>query len=335
MRLPLMRPLGEQVVVITGASSGIGRCASLHLARQGARVVAFARGRDALASLVREIQEAGGDAIHVTGDVSDPDDVDRLAEVAVARYGRIDTWVNNASLFIQGAVVDIEPHEFRRLIEVNLLGSIYGSRRAVLQMLSQSPPGGVVIQISSIVGERGPAWFSPYAASKRGMVGFTESLRTELWETDVEVATLYLPSIDTPIYQHARGKFGTIPTPAPPVYDPSVAAEAIADLAVKPRARRHVGWFHWLYTAPDRLSPGLGDWFLHRTRKFTLGDRPAGRDNIDGPTSDFGGEIRGGWGREGWRGFTWRNLARHLPPEPFVAAAVVGLAGAFVVKKLL
>lgn len=333
-----MRPLSEQVVVVTGASSGIGRCAALHLGRQGARIVAFARGGEALESLVRGIHDGGGEAIHVTGDVSNPDDIDRLAEAAVARYGRIDTWVNNASLFIQGAVVDIEPHEFRRLIEVNLLGAIYGSRRAALQMLGQSPPEGVVIQVSSIVGERGPAWFSPYAASKRGLVGFTESLRTELWETEVEVATLYLPSMDTPIYQHARGKFGTAPTPAPPVYDPTVAAEAIADLAVKPRARRHVGWFHWLYTAPDRLSPVLGDWFLHRTRGFTLGDDPAGPDNIDGPTSRLGGEIRGGWGRKGWRGFTWGNLVRHVPREPFLVAAaagVVGVVGAFAAKKLL
>lgn len=331
-----MRPLSEQVVVITGASSGIGRCAALHLASRGARIVAFARGCEALESLVREIGDRGGDAIHVTGDVADPDDIDRLAEAAVARYGRIDTWVNNASVFIQGGVVDLEPYEFRRVIEVNLLGAIYGSRRAVLQMLEQSPAEGVVIQVSSIVGERGPAWFSPYAASKRGLVGFSESLRTELWETDVEVATLYLPSVDTPIYQHARGKFGTMPTPAPPVYDPTVAARAIADLAGRPRSRRHIGWFHWLYTAPDRLSPVLGDWFLHRTRNFTLGDQPTGPDNIDGPTSHLGSAIRGGWGRKGWRGFTWSNLAGNVPREPFVAAAlagVVGIAGGWLLKR--
>lgn len=319
-----MRPLHEQTIVITGASSGIGRCTALYLAARGARVVAFARGREALESLVREVRDTGGEAMAVAGDVSDPGDVDRLAEAAVSRYGRIDTWVNNASVFIQGNVWDLEPEEMRRVVEVNLLGAMYGSRRAALQMLAQDPAEGVIVQVSSIVGERGPAYFSPYAASKRGLTGFSESLRTELWDTGIEVATLYLPSMDTPIYQHARGKFGTMPHPAPPVYDPVRGAEAIAELAVEPEVRRYIGWFHWLYTAPHRISPALGDWFLHRTRNFATSDDPAGPDNIDHHARELGTAIRGGWGNQGWRGFTLTRFVRDVPAETLLGAAAAG-----------
>lgn len=319
-----MKPLHDQVVVITGASSGIGRLTALHFARQGARVVVFARGEEALGSLVEEIRADGGEAIMVTGDVSSPTDIDRLADAAVDRFGRIDTWVNNAAVYIQGRVWDLDPEEIRRVVEVNLLGAMYGSRRAVLQMRRQEPAEGVIIQVSSIVGERGPAFFSPYAAAKRGLSGFTESLRTELWETGVEIATLYLPSMDTPIFQHARGKFGTTPHPAPPVYDPMRAAEAIAEMATEPELRRHIGWFHWLHAAPHRISPVLGDWFLHRTRNFAMSDEPAGPDNLDGPTEHLGTAIRGGWGGEGWRGFTVREIVRNLPAESLLGAAAAG-----------
>lgn len=326
--LACMRPLEDQVVVITGASSGIGRCTAEYLAARGARVVAMARGEDALNEVVEGIRERGGTAVAVAGDVSNPADVDRLADAAVSRFGRIDTWVNNAALFIQAEVKDIEPEEFRRVIEVNLLGAMYGSRAAVLRMREQQPPGGVIIQISSIVGERGPAYFSPYAASKRGLSGFNESLRTELWGSGIQVATLYLPAVDTPIYQHARAKLGTMPRPAPPVSDPLSAAQAVAELAVEPRVRRYIGWFHWLYSAPHFISPRLGDWFLHRTRGFTVSDMPAGADNLDGHSDRLGTAIRGGWGREGWRGFTIRGIAENLPTESLLAAALTGFVAA-------
>lgn len=327
-----MKALEEQVVVITGASSGIGRCTAQHLADRGARVVVMARSGEALASLVEGIRHRGGEALAVTGDVTSPADIERLAEAAVDRFGRIDTWVNNAAVFIQGMVVDLAPEEMRQVVEVNLLGAMYGSRTAALRMRRQDPPGGVIVQVSSIVGERGPAYFSPYAAAKHGLSGFNESLRTELWGTDIKVATLYLPSMDTPIYQHARAKFGTRPRPAPPVYDPMRAAEAIAHLAVSPEPRRHIGWFHLLYTAPHRISPVLGDWFLHRTRGFTTSDEPAGPDNLDGHTDHLGSAIRGGWGRAGWRGFTLRRIVRSVPVESLLAAAITGFLTASLLR---
>lgn len=326
-----MKSLSDQVVIITGASSGIGRCTAEYVAARGARVVAMARGAEALRSVVDRIVERGGKAIAVPGDVAEPADIEHLADAAVDRFGRIDTWVNNAALFIQGGVTDIEPEELRRVVEVNLLGAMYGSRAAVIRMRHQEPPGGVIIQVSSIVGARGPAYFSPYAASKRGLSGFNESMRTELWGSNIRVATLYLPSVDTPIYQHARAKFGTRPRPAPPVYDPLEVAEAIADLAESPRVRHYIGWFHWLYTAPHRISPVLGDWFLHRTRGFTLSDEPAGPDNLDGHTDHLGTAIRGGWGRQGWRGFTLRGIIENLPAESVLAAAAAGFLAALLV----
>lgn len=316
-----MKPLSRQVVVITGASSGIGRCAALHMAGRGARVALFARGREGLESLAEEIRRGGGECIFVTGDVSREEDVDRLARETVAAFGRIDTWVNNAAVFIQGRVEDIEPAEFRRVIEVNLLGTIFGSRRALQEM---KPRGeGVIVQVSSIVGQRGAPYFSAYSASKRAIDGFTGSMRAELWGSGIEVSTLYLPAVDTAIYQHARGKFGTQPEPAPPVYDPEDAAREIAELAESGDRTRHIGWFHHLYVGVDRVSQRLGDWFLHRAAGYTVGERPSTSDNLYAPATELPHAIRGGWGRKGWRGFTVEEAARTFPLEIGAAATVV------------
>jgi NAD(P)-dependent dehydrogenase (short-subunit alcohol dehydrogenase family) len=318
-----VKPLSEQVVVITGASSGIGRCAARHLAARGAKVVLFARSESALEEVRIGIEERGGEALVVVGDVAREEDVDELARRAVEAFGRIDTWVNNAAVFIQGHAEDIRPDEYRRVLDVNLLGTIYGTRRAIVQMKEQGE--GVIVQVSSIVAERGAAYFSAYAASKRGVVGFTQSVRAELFDTDIEVSLLYLPSIDTPIYQHARGKFGTMPRPAPPVWEPIDAARAIADLAESGKPTHHVGTFHWVYRAPGLLSERLSDWFLHRGSGFTRTDTDAGADNLDEPSGPW--RERGGWDiGAGWRGLEPREVLETYPVATKVAAGLVGLA---------
>lgn len=320
----VVRPIAEQVVVITGASSGIGRCTAEHCAGRGAKVVLFARGRDALDDVARSIRQGGGDAHVVTGDVANEEDIERLADEAIGRYGRIDTWVNNAALFIQGRVTDIEPAEYRRMVEVNLLGVIFGTRSAILRM--RGGGGGVVVQVSSIVGQRGAPWFSAYSASKHGIDGFCDSARAELWGSDIHISTVYLPAVDTPIYQHARGKFGTNPKPAPPVADPLRAAKAIARMAVTGTPKKHIGLFHFLYLAPGRVSPRLGDWFLHHSSRFTYGHEPSVSDNFDQPSTRPAGAVHGGWRRSGWKGFTLGEIARVLPVE--TALGVLGLAAA-------
>jgi NAD(P)-dependent dehydrogenase (short-subunit alcohol dehydrogenase family) len=325
-----VKPLSEQVVVITGASSGIGRATARHLAARGARVALFARHQAALDEVRAEIEELGGEALVVAGDVANEQDVERLAVRTVDTWGRIDTWVNNAAVFIQGRAEEIEPEEYRRVLEVDLLGTIFGTRQAIHQMREQGE--GVIVQVSSIVAERGAAYFGAYAASKRGIVGFTQSVRAELWGSGIKVSLLYLPSVDTPIYEHARSKFGTMPRPAPPIWQPVDAARAVADLAESGKVTRHVGTFHWLYTAPGLISERLGDWFLHRASGFTKTETDAGADNLHGSSGPWREE--GGWDTDtGWRGLDPRELASYFPVATKVAGAVAVLAVARVLLR--
>ncbi|CAN5844550.1 SDR family oxidoreductase [soil metagenome] len=323
--------LAEQVVVITGASSGIGRCAALHLAARGARVVVTARRADALEQLVREIESDGGQAVAVSGDVTREADLRKVAETAVERFGRIDTWINNAAVYLQGRVREITPDEYRRVLEVNLLGYIIGTQCALDVMHRQGT--GAIIQISSILGKRGAAYFSAYAAAKAGIDGFTQSLRSELWGTGIRVSTLYLAPVDTPIYQHARGKFGTIPKPPPPVSDPESVAKAIAKLIERPRNEQIADTFSFFYLAMSKLPSRGGDWFLHRTAQFTLSDIPDRGDNLDQPLNDVP-RVRGGWAEPGWRGFTLRETVRVLPVESLLAAAALGFVTSRVARRI-
>jgi NAD(P)-dependent dehydrogenase (short-subunit alcohol dehydrogenase family) len=317
------RPLEQQTVVITGASSGIGRCAAMHLARRGARVVLTARRGEALDDLVREIEAGGGDALAVPGDVRSEHHLHAVVEAAVARYGAIDTWVNNAAIYVQGTVEDITVEEFRQLLEVNLLGYIRGTKCALEQMRRQG--GGGIIHVSSILARRGAPYFSAYAASKSGLDGFTEALRAELSGTDIHVSTLYLPPIDTPIYRHARGKFGTIPRPPVPVYDAATAAGAIARLAERPEPELAVSAFSHLYLMLPHLPSRLGDWFLHHTAALTRTSIPSSGDNWDQPMGDQP-SVGDGWGAPPRLRRAVRETGRLLPWPTVLGLTAVGLA---------
>lgn len=325
------KPLSEQTIVITGASSGIGRCAARHFAARGARVVLTARRADALNELAREIEVGGGQALAVPGDVTREEDLRAVARAALDRFGGIDTWVNNAGVYIQGRVQDITLDEYRRLLEVNLLGYINGTRCALEVML----PGGSggIIQVSSVLGKRGAAYFSAYAAAKAGIDGFTQSLRAELWGTDIRVSAIYLPPVDTPIYRHSRGKFGTVPAPPPPVSDPAEVARAIAELAENPQNMRIFGAFGYLYLGLSYLPSRLGDWFLHHTGEFTLSDIPDRGDNLDQPMDDVP-RVRDGWAEPGWRGVTLERVVQALPVESLLGAAALGFGASRAVRRL-
>ena len=321
----MLKRLSEQVLVITGASSGIGRCTARYCAERGARVVVTARRGDALEELAREIQAGGGQALAVPGDVTREEDMRAVARAAVERFGGIDTWVNNASVYIQGRVQDITLDEYRRVLDVNLVGLINGTRCALDVMLPQG--SGVIVHVSSVAARRGVPFTSPYSAAKAGIDGFTSALRAELWGTGVHLSILYPPTVDTPVYQHARGKLGVVPKPAPPVADPVTAARAIAELAETGARHRYFGWAGPLNVL-NQLSPAAGDWLLHRAKGFTYSDTPAAADNLDRPIAGMPPAVRGGWSRPGWKGLTLRETARVFPWEMLLGAAAIGFVAA-------
>jgi short-subunit dehydrogenase len=256
------RPLGDQVVVITGASQGVGRETALQMAMHQASLVLAARNEEALAELAAEVERLGGQAEVVITDVADNDQVERMAERAVQRFGRIDTWVNNAAVSVYATVEQLEPDEMDRLLQVNLLGQMYGSRAAIARM---KPRGeGTIINIGSALSERAIPLQSAYVASKHGVQGFTEALRLELMHENagIDVVLILPSSINTPLFNFARSKLGVQPMPVPPVYEPRVVAEAICHAAEHGGREIVVGGWGKLLIAGQWLSPSLLDRYM-------------------------------------------------------------------------
>ncbi|MEX1078158.1 MAG: SDR family oxidoreductase [Homoserinimonas sp.] len=254
---------GSQVIVITGASSGIGRKTAVEFARRGSRLVLAARNEEALQALVAEITRLGGEAQPVVTDVSDYSQVSALASRAVERFGRIDVWVNNAGVATYGTVAQMEADELHRVIEVNLMGQIYGMKAALPHLRTS---GGTIINVSSALGERSVPLQAAYSAAKHGIVAFGEALRMELRAegSPVHVVDVLPSSINTPLYTHARSKLGVKPKPIGPVYEPSVVAEAIVQAARRPTRRVYAGLPGRMLDAGQRISPRLMDWYLSK-----------------------------------------------------------------------
>lgn len=318
-------------MVITGGSSGIGRCTALHCAARGARIVVTARRAGALDEVVRAVESAGGTALSVPGEVTRKDDLRAVAEAALSRFGRIDTWVNCAGVYIQGRVQDLTLEEFRRVLDVNLVGLINGTQCALEAMLPRR--SGTIVQVSSVAARRGVPYTSAYAAAKAGIDGFTGAVRSELWGSGVHFAILYPPTVDTPIYASARAKLGVVPKPAPPIADPARAAREIARLAGSPKRHRFFGWAGPL-AALNAVSPAGGDWLLHHVAAATWSDRPPGEDNLYAPSADVAATERDGWAAPGWRGLTLQEAVRVLPWESMIGAASAGFLAARAVKRM-
>src|SRR4051794_10053701 len=204
----MSRAVHDQVVVVVGASSGIGRASALAFARKGARVVCAARSVQALDTLVDEIGGAGGTAVAVPTDVADAGAVRALAGAAEERFGRIDTWVNNAAIGVWGRVEDITGEEFDRVMRVNFLGQVHGVHAALPAL--RRAGGGVVIGVASVEGVRAVPLHGPYTASKFALRACYDRLRMELAQegTPIAVTTILPASIDTPFFEHARSKLG-------------------------------------------------------------------------------------------------------------------------------
>jgi NAD(P)-dependent dehydrogenase (short-subunit alcohol dehydrogenase family) len=257
-----LKPIEQQVVVVIGASSGIGRETALQFARRGAKVVVSARGEAGLKSLIDEIQLSGGEAIYVIADVSDYQQVKAIADKAIAAYGRIDTWVNAAATGVLATFDAITAEEFQRVIDVNLMGQVYGAMVALPYLKQEGR--GALIHISSMEGRRSLPLQSPYSAAKHGLEGFLESLRVELQHEGIPISvTSILPSvINTPFYNHVRTKLGVKPTGIPPYYHPNLVADAILYTAEHPTRDFIVGDVGKVLDVMQRISPALVDRLL-------------------------------------------------------------------------
>ena len=323
-----MRALSDQVVVITGASSGIGRATARQLGTRGASVVLVARGEEALNAAAREVEQAGGTAMAACADVADWGQMDRVRGDSVARFGRIDAWVNNAGIAVYAPFHEVTPEEMRRIVEVNLLGEMYGTKAALEQMQAQG--GGVIVNVSSALARRSVPLQSAYCAAKHGVTGFTESVRMEMEKEypGIHIVEVLPSSIDTPLFAHARSKMGTKPMPIPPIYDPSVVADVILHALEKPQREIFAGGSGKFLEVGERLSPPLVDAYLGRGDRGTkqqLTSQPDDAvDNLFEPMPGPG-EVTGDWGGESKRASAYtRHLEYH--PGRKVALAAGSLA---------
>jgi NAD(P)-dependent dehydrogenase (short-subunit alcohol dehydrogenase family) len=263
-RLPVMKlkPVDRQVVAIVGASSGIGRETALQFAKRRAKVVVSARSESGLNTLVDEISRFGGDAIAIPADVSILEQVQKVADKTVDYYGRLDTWVHAAATAVIAPFEQVTPEEFRRVIDVNLMGQVYGAMAALPYLRREGR--GALIHISSVEAHRSMPLQSSYAASKHAIEGFLDSLRVELQHEGIPISvTNVMPSvINTPFYDKAKTKLGVKPTGVPPYYEPSLVAEAILHVAEHPTRDIIVGDVGRVLDLLQKLSPELTDALL-------------------------------------------------------------------------
>jgi NADP-dependent 3-hydroxy acid dehydrogenase YdfG len=260
-----VRPIHEQVVVVTGASSGVGRACARAFAARGGRLGLIARNEEALQAAAAEVQCAGSEAIVLPLDVADSEAVERAAATVEDRYGRIDTWVNSAMVSVFSPVIQMTAEEYRRVTEVTYLGYVHGTLAALRRMLPRDE--GTIIQVGSALAYRSIPLQSAYCAAKAAIRGFTDSLRTELIHdgSQVRVSMLQLPAVNTPQFEAVRTRLPRHPKPVPPIYTPELMASAVLYAAEHPVREMIVGGSTLRAILAQKCIPGLLDRYLARS----------------------------------------------------------------------
>jgi NAD(P)-dependent dehydrogenase (short-subunit alcohol dehydrogenase family) len=320
-----------EVVMITGASAGVGRATAIAFARRGSRIGLLARGRAGLEGARRDVEGAGGQAIVCQADVADAAAVDAAAAQVEKAFGPITVWVNNAMASVFSPAVEMTPEEFRRVTEVTYLGVVHGTLSALRRMRPRDR--GVIIQVGSALAYRGIPLQSAYCAAKHAVQGFCESLRAELLHdgSRVRVTMVQLPALNTPQFEWVKSRLEGRGQPVPPIFQPEVAADAIVWATEHERRELYVGFPTLLAAVGNSLAPAAGDWYLARagyggqqTDEAEDPDRPhnlwspvdAMRDH--GIHGRFGGRARSA----SW--YLW--LTQHRTAgSAFIVAALAGL----------
>ncbi|MFZ0690819.1 MAG: SDR family oxidoreductase [Acidobacteriaceae bacterium] len=254
-------------VVVTGASAGLGRAIAHAFAEKKSRVGLIARDRDALDRTAEEVERLGGKSAVVAADVSDDAAVESAAAAIEERLGPIDVWVNNAMVSVFSPVREMEAKEYRRVTEVNYLGCVHGTLAALRRMLPRDC--GCIIQIGSALAFRSIPLQSAYCASKHAIVGFTDSLRCELYHdnSNVKLTVVHMPAMNTPQFTWVKSRLSRLPQPVPPIYEPEVGARMVVHAALSPSPRREywVGGSTVKAILGQKVAPGLLDAYLGRT----------------------------------------------------------------------
>jgi NAD(P)-dependent dehydrogenase (short-subunit alcohol dehydrogenase family) len=311
------RPLEQAVVVVTGASSGIGRAAARRIARRGGSLALCARSPEPLAAVAAECEAAGAAVLHRALDVGDEEAVESFAAAVEDRFGRLDVWVNNAATMAYGSFDEIPSEVFRGVVETNLMGQVHGARAALRRFRRQG--AGVLVNMSSVWGRVPSPQVAPYVVSKHAVRAFSECLQGELAdEPDIHVAAVVPQAVDTPIFEHAGNYTGRQVRPIPPVLDPEVVAAGIEACAEDPLREVSYGRAGRALEVLHAAAPPLYRRLAHPSFiRGTWGQLPAGTapGNVLGSTEPH--QVEGGW----------RTRRRAALRRAFFAAAGGALAG--------
>ena len=256
---------GRQVVVITGASAGVGRATARAFGREGACIGLIARDEDRLNAAKAEIEHVGGRALVLPAEVSDSGLIEKAAELIEAEFGPIDIWVNNAMATVFAPFERIRAEEFKRATEVTYLGCVYGTIAALKRMKRRDR--GVIVQVGSALARRSIPLQSPYCGAKHAILGFTDSIRSELIHdgSNVWITVVNLPALNTPQFEWSRSRMPRQPQPVPPIFQPEVAADAILWAARQRRRELDVGFSTIKAVVAQKIVPGFADRYLAAT----------------------------------------------------------------------
>lgn len=256
-----------KVVVVTGASAGLGRAIAHGYAKRGCKLVLLARNPEALEAAVSECAWMGGEAVAIPTDVSDAEAVERAAEEALARFGQIDVWINNAMVSVFSPVKEMTAADYKRVTEVTYLGYVHGTLSALKHMLPRNK--GTIIQIGSALAYRSIPLQSAYCASKHAINGFTDSLRCELIHdaSNVQITAVHMPAMNTVQFDWVKSRLKNLAQPVPPIYEPDVCAKIVVDagFAKRPRREYWVGFPTVEAVIGQKIAPGFADWFLGKS----------------------------------------------------------------------
>lgn len=253
-----------EVVVVTGASAGLGRAIVRAFARERAHIALLARGQDGLEGARNDVECLGGKAVMIRADVADPEGIEQAAETVERQLGPIDIWINNAMVSVFSPVKKMTPEEYKRVTEVTYLGVVYGTLAALKRMLPRDH--GVIVQVGSALAYRGIPLQSAYCAAKHAIQGFHDSLRSELIhdKSNVRVTMVQLPAMNTPQFSWVKSRLPRKPQPVPPIYQPEIGAEAVLFAAHNDRREMYVGYPTVEAIIGDKIAPGFADWYLAR-----------------------------------------------------------------------